>query len=207
MKRRPRKLTGRMKPCLHCGAEFYVSAFRDAGSPYERKFCSAKCQHTYRTTPEQVAARFWSNTKADANGCILWARHVHDDGYGWCGNQGKPDRAHRVAWKLFRGEIPDGMYVLHTCDVRLCVNPEHLFLGTVQDNMADKIAKGRQAKGETSNVNKLTEEQARLVLSLKPPHYPRKTPGLAKALAAEYNIGVGAIHAIWRGDHWKHLQF
>ena len=72
-----------------------------------------------------------------------------------------PLRAHRVSWELFRGAIPDGLHVLHRCDNPACVNPEHLFLGTATDNMADKYRKGRQARGEGVARPKLTEAKVR----------------------------------------------
>jgi hypothetical protein len=65
------------------------------------------------------------------------------DGYGRLAVDGRKTRAHRVAWVVYRGEIPEGLHVLHTCDVPACVNPEHLFLGTHADNMHDRDAKGR----------------------------------------------------------------
>ncbi len=75
-------------------------------------------------------------------GCWLWQGSLTPLGYGqfsYLGDQ----RAHRASWRIFCGEIPSGMFVLHRCDVRNCVNPEHLFLGTQADNIRDKVAKGR----------------------------------------------------------------
>ena len=76
------------------------------------------------------------------NGCWLWAKAVNTNGYGYKWHKGKLHHAHRVSWELNRGPIPDGLFVLHRCDVKLCVNPEHLFLGTQTDNMRDAMAKG-----------------------------------------------------------------
>lgn len=91
-------------------------------------------------TPEQ---RFWA--KVDKSGdCWNWtAARYHVNGYGCFGLNGKIQGAHRVAWQFIRGPIPRGMWVLHRCDNRLCVRPEHLFLGTHQDNMNDMWRKGR----------------------------------------------------------------
>src|SRR5687768_1716284 len=91
---------------------------------------------------------FWAKTRRTERGCLQWTGHIHDDGYGCANAGGKPDRAHRVAWRLKRGPIPPGRCVLHTCDDRTCVEPLHLFLGTKQDNMDDKVAKSRQVRGE-----------------------------------------------------------
>jgi hypothetical protein len=89
------------------------------------------------------------------SGCWLWTAHCDRQGYGTLtampeeSAKGKrwPFMAHRISFEQFRGPIPEGMCVLHKCDVPSCVNPDHLFLGSNADNMADKVAKGRQARG------------------------------------------------------------
>lgn len=69
------------------------------------------------------------------------------------------DRAHRFSWEAHNGQIPEEMCVLHKCDTPSCVNPDHLFLGTNDDNVADRVAKGRSAKGEQHGKAKLTDRQ------------------------------------------------
>jgi hypothetical protein len=78
-----------------------------------------------------------------ADGCWEWAASLNDAGYGQMSVNGVPDRAHRISWHIHRGEIPDGLFVLHKCDNRRCVKPDHLFLGTHADNMRDMSRKGR----------------------------------------------------------------
>lgn len=80
------------------------------------------------------------------SGCWLWMGHCNP--YGLFAMGGQRMGAHRAAWLLHRGEIPAGLWVLHRCDVPACVNPDHLFLGSSQDNIADRDLKGRQAGGE-----------------------------------------------------------
>ena len=77
--------------------------------------------------------------------CWLWQGSIVGNGYGniYVNNK-KNDRTHRVAWKIFHGEIPKGMHVLHHCDVRHCVNPDHLFLGNHRINFLDMRSKGRR---------------------------------------------------------------
>lgn len=96
-----------------------------------------------------VEHRFWSKVAiAGPDDCWLWQACMSDNGYGFFRLDNKQWRAHRVAWQLTYGDIPEELRVLHKCDVPLCVNPNHLFLGTDTDNMHDRDAKGRQAKGE-----------------------------------------------------------
>lgn len=81
------------------------------------------------------------------DGCILWTGTLLHTGYGYARSGKRSVRAHRLAWEIERGAIPDGLWVLHTCDNRRCINPAHLFLGDVQDNTDDMCNKGRNAKG------------------------------------------------------------
>ncbi len=101
-----------------------------------------------RTT---TAKRFWSKVKLGYhNQCWPWIAGLTHNGYGKFSIGSRDSqriiRAHRFAWEFFKGEIPTASQVLHRCDNRLCCNPSHLFLGTNIDNVADKVAKNRQAR-------------------------------------------------------------
>ena len=91
-----------------------------------------------------LAERILAKTKVDANGCRLWQESLLRSGYALIRYQGKKVLVHRAAWVALNGPIPQGMSVLHTCDVRHCVAEEHLFLGTYSDNSRDAVNKGRQ---------------------------------------------------------------
>jgi len=102
--------------------------------------------------------------------------------------------SHRVAYELFVGPIPDGLSVLHKCDVTLCVNPDHLFLGTQQDNMADAASKHRL------HVQRLTADQVREIRALY-----ATGAWTQKRLAERFGVTHTQISHIVRGEQWKHV--
>lgn len=120
--------------------------------------------------------------------------------------EGKTWQAHRVAWHLTKGPIPDGLHVLHKCDVKACVNPSHLFLGTHADNMADMVRKGksgncvRPKKGEKNGMSRLTEEIIKEVRAL----YAGGV--LQDALAKRYEISQTHVSNIVNRKTWWHVR-
>lgn len=135
------------------------------------------------------------------SGCWLWAGPTFErrGGYG-CFTMRRAgilqQRAHRISWALFKGPIPSGSHVLHRCDNPACVNPDHLFLGDQTGNMSDKVRKGRQDKGETHGMAKLTEQQAIAIRMDK-----RKYSEIANA----YGITIMTVSDIKLARSWKHL--
>lgn len=146
--------------------------------------------------------------KVDFSGCAAgetcwnWTACVNGYGYavlrvkGYSGAQ-----ASRTAWRLFNGEIPEGMLVCHRCDNARCVNPEHLFLGTVQDNNRDMYSKGRHIFGVTSPKSKLNDEKVREIRR----KYIRGVRGYHR-LGREYGVSYDTISKIIKGYTWKHVS-
>lgn len=107
--------------------------------------------------PRPPAERFWEKVcrTNDEKECWLWSGGIDTAGYGQFNLGSRRDgsrrnaRAHRVAWKLTYGPIPDGLYVCHRCDVRPCCNPTHLWLSDHNGNMADMVSKGRARSGQS----------------------------------------------------------
>ena len=151
---------------------------------------------------ESAIDRFWSKVdKRGPDDCWLWlgTKNLPNDCgmvYGNFGVRSVSYRAHRFSWMLANGQIPNGLFVMHKCDVPLCVNPHHLFTGTAGDNNRDAMRKGRITKGENVNTAKLTEDQVVEIYH---------SPGGFTELGRAYDVCATTIMKIKRGLSWKHL--
>lgn len=131
------------------------------------------------------------------NGCWHWISAFTLNGYGIIWRNGKNAFAHRVAYELHRGPILKDMYVCHSCDNKKCVNPDHLFLGTAQDNAIDREQKGRGALqfGENNPRSKLSFQDVSEIRALA-------GNLLQKDIAIIYGVSREAIGKVLRGERW-----
>jgi hypothetical protein len=156
---------------------------------------------------QSLVDRFWKKVAKYPNGCWEWTSNKNNKGYGMfkisaaVGNH----LAHRVAFELANGRFPDGLCVLHRCDNPLCVNPEHLFLGTMKDNVQDMDAKGRRVsngpkvRGELNCNAKLTDAA---VIAIRTAYVAGET---TLDLANRYEINRRSIPDILSGKSWRHI--
>ncbi|CAB4192227.1 HNH nuclease [uncultured Caudovirales phage] len=154
---------------------------------------------------EDRVERFWSYVdKRGPDECWNWTRYVdkHDYGqFGWPGTS-HMRLTHRIAWQLTTGVDAAELCVCHRCDNPKCCNPLHLFIGTHADNMSDKTAKGREARGEQSNHSDLVEQNVRDIRSR---YVYRSSRFGLNALSREYGVSKQTIWDIVKRCTWTHL--
>jgi hypothetical protein len=131
------------------------------------------------------------------SGCLLWVGGTfHDFGYGQLKVDGRPTCVHVLQWVRFNGPVPAGGYVCHKCDVPECIEPKHLFLGTMAANMADMRAKGRHTHGERHAFAKLTASVIPAIRTDARRH---------RDIAKDYGVTEGLISQVKRGLIWRHV--
>jgi hypothetical protein len=145
------------------------------------------------------AARFWGRVQRGAgDACWLWTGSRMTRGYGQVYWGNGPKGAHRVAWELSHGPIPEGQHILHRCDVPACVNPDHLFIGTHTENMKDAATKGR-LHAPRPGRQKLTDAQIDDIAALV-------QSGMKRYLvAARYGVSKGFVSGVMNGTRrqWR----
>lgn len=192
--------------CQECG-EFYYS--RPSQVKAGRIYCSIRCKLGLN-----IASAFFRNVKK-SDGCWSWLGTKHD-GYGVLCYLGKRVRAHRLSWEIHNNEkIPEGLLVCHKCDNPECSNPDHLFVGTQQDNIDDMRAKNRGAfglrngkttkpeftpRGENHGRSKLTTSQ---VIEIRNLYIPRVVSSIK--LAKRFGVTKQSVLSILKKENWAHV--
>jgi len=196
--------------CEWCRQPFARRKGRDRQTFSRQRFCSHECRiKGVRRTPEQ---RFWE--KVDKNGpvpqhhpelgpCWVWlGSRRSNNGYGGFrlgGKYGRVESTHRVAWEIANRPLAPGEHVLHRCDNPLCVRPDHLFLGTHQQNMADRQEKGRVNRG--SRHPRAVIDEAAVLLIRRRAASGKSGAAIARSLGCSPNVTTDVI----RGRTWKHV--
>lgn len=151
-----------------------------------------------------LAERFWLKVNLpdsiDSDLCWNWNAGCYINGYGQIRDGAHKRLAHRVSYELHYGEVPAHLCVLHSCDNKKCVNPYHLFCGTHQENMDDKVNKERQPRGESHGMHKLTADQVREIRD-------RFCKGecVKARLGEEFGVSSVLIRLIVNRQIWRHI--
>lgn len=186
------------KKCPQCDKTFYQTTRSGLARVTT---CSRRCGANYYAKP--LKARFEAIAgERPTTGCWVWGGTKKTGGYGVMSHRGKHHSAHRLAYLIYKGVDPRDQHVCHTCDNPSCVNPAHLWLGTHQDNMADRKAKGRgrTPQGVEHWKAKLTEAQVKAIRA-------EGARGLKSftALAHEFGVSRTTISNIIRRKMWDHI--
>ena len=143
---------------------------------------------------DHILHRFLLHVAPEPNcGCWLWVGSYRGE-YGRLKFDGVTHAAHRLSFEIFNGPIPIGLHVLHRCDVTICVNPAHLFVGTEADNHADKAAKGRSAKGTRNARAKLTDKAVLAIFA---------AVGRQQDIASRFRVPKATVCHIKSGRQWS----
>lgn len=192
-----------------CGQKTSIAKWNDKQRGYVKGQPLRYIQHHGRgRSPEQQIESFWSKVNKDGSiplhmphlgKCWEWTAGKQYKGYGQFVFNRKIQSVHRISWILAFGSIHENLLVLHKCDNRACVNPEHLFLGTNQDNIDDMVAKNRQARprGEKYGGHKLTNEE---VIAIRKEY---EDDGISQAkLGIKYNVTSANIWYVVNYKTW-----
>lgn len=184
------------KKCKECGGNLFQRNCAGCGKEFTTRypksfFCSLDC-------------RFWDSVDKEGHpkGCWIWKKYKSKYGYGKVGVENRDVvAAHRVSYELTYGPIPEGLFILHSCDNPPCVNPTHLRAGTPQQNVDDMISRNRMVIGDHSGENNanaiLNSDDVISIINSKEP---------AKILAIKHGVAKRTIYDIRRGRSWKKLQ-
>lgn len=193
--------------CRQCGTEFTTTPrMRRKGFGI---YCSRKCHGDYRR--RSTEHHFWNHVSKNGptpthqpklGPCWMWTAAKASNGYGVGHANGRWLHAHRVSWLVHHGDLPMNLCVLHKCDNKSCVRPDHLFLGTKKHNAIDRSRKGRNPniKGENHPQVTITKQQALAILRLK------KQGMGPTAISRQLGLRYWATYCVYSRRSWKHLR-
>jgi hypothetical protein len=203
--------------CRNCGKEHIAFGCTKG----RKKYCSRLCMEEFRSPTLEKLVK--NNYEVKENGCWEWTSSISSpSGYGKLDFKGKTVSAHRASYKVFKGEIPKGKHICHSCDNRKCVNPDHLWVGTAKDNVHDMIKKGRQGstkgrklcpehlakfhgnrssrEGSKHHLAKLDEEKVKEIKKMIRDGHKNNE------IAEIYNVDKSNISLIRNGKRWLHVN-
>lgn len=183
-----------------CSKHFIVQAYNLTSGHTKSCGCLISCSK--EGYAESVRKKIIEGIIISSNGCWEWQRSLNTSGYAQIVAFGKPHLGHRLSYRMFKSEFKNEICVLHKCDNAKCLNPDHLFLGTISDNNLDMLTKGRKyvAKGSKSAKAKLNESQ---VLEIRKMHESGQYG--CYRLSKIYNVGSRAIWSIVNRRTWRHI--
>lgn len=164
-----------------------------------------------KRTQEETRDHIIHTTTLTESGCWEWNGSRSRLGYGTMRHNGQTTECHRVSYQVFVGDIPEGLCVRHRCDNRSCSNPEHLELGTHQDNMKDMVSRNRSVKGENIEVSKLKPDDVRVIRDIYDKHIynnfnPHNREWSLERLSEMFNISTRSCLNVCQRKTWKHIH-
>ncbi len=154
--------------------------------------------HGEKEIKSKYLARVKAHEEADEI-CWNWTKGINSRGYGNMWIEGKTRAAHRVSYEIYKGEIPKGMVILHSCDNKRCINPKHLSAGTSKENTQDAVRKGRMASGERQGSSRLKSEEV-AIIKQRIANKDRIVD-----IARDYKVEETTIGKIKAGINWKNI--
>ena len=184
-----------------CSCGNIKSQRSDSMKSGKKKSCGCINSPGEKYYKENIEKRLLSKSERVGE-CLLWTGRKIWSGYGTIGIRSHSTAVHRVAYKMWNGDIPKGMYVLHKCDIRHCIEPSHLYLGTHHDNMKDMVERDRQYHplGELHKMSKFKDEN---ILEIRALYASGKYS--QADLSRKYEVCGPCIHNIVKRKSWKHL--